>query len=78
MGGVIPRCARSLEAPKRRQFCGSDVVVRRRVGTRLRAIALGRDHEVSGSLHRKASCCAVRLGPMDMLAPQRGQRQVAN
>jgi hypothetical protein len=24
------------------------------------------------SLHRKASCCAVRLGPMHMLAPQRG------
>ena len=57
MGGVIPRSARSREPPKRRQFCGSDVVVRRRVGTRLRAIALGRDHEVSDSLHRKAICC---------------------
>ena len=49
-------------------------VVRRRVGTRLRAVGLGRDHEVSDSLHRKAICYAVRLGPMDMLAPQRGQR----
>ena len=39
---------------------------------------IGRDHEVSDSLHRKASCCAVRLGPMDILAPQRGQRQVAS
>ena len=29
-------------------------------------------------MHRNASCCAVRLGPMFMLAPQRGQRQVAN
>jgi hypothetical protein len=76
--GVIARFARSQEPPKKHGFCGSNVVVRRRVGTRLRAVGLRRDHEVSGSLHRKASCCAVRLGPMDMFAPQRGQRQVAN
>jgi hypothetical protein len=76
--GIIPRSARSQEPAIRRQFCGSDVDARRRAGTRLRAVGLGWDHEVSDSLHRKASCCAVRLGPMDMLAPQRGQRQVAN
>jgi hypothetical protein len=39
---------------------------------------MGWNHEESASLHRKASCCEVRLGPMFMLAPQRGQRQVAN
>jgi hypothetical protein len=78
MGGVIPRSARSREPPKRRQFCSLDADVRRRVGTRLRAVGLRRDHEVSDSLHRKAICWAVRLGPMDMLAPQRGQRQVVN
>ena len=40
------------------------------------AVGWSWNHEVSG--HRKASCCAVRLGPMFMLAPQRGQRQEAN
>ena len=44
--------------------------MRRRAGTRLRAIGWGWNHEVSASVHRKASCCAVRLGPMHMLAPQ--------
>ena len=76
--GVIPRSASRKKPRKSRQFCGLDVVVRRRVDTRLRTAGLHWGHEVSDSLHRKASCWAVRLGPMDMLAPQRGQRQVAN
>ena len=52
--------------------------MRRRAGTRLRVTGWWWDQEESDSLHRKASCCAVRLGPMCMLAPQRGQRQVAD
>jgi len=48
----------------------------RRAVTSSRAVGWSWNHEVSG--HRKASCCAVRLGPMFMLAPQRGQRQEAN
>ena len=47
----------------------------RRGVTSSRAVGWCWSHEVSG--HRNASCCAVRLGPMFMLAPQRGQRQVA-
>ena len=50
----------------------------RRAGTRLRAIGWRWNQEESESWHRKASCCEVRLGPMRMLAPQCGQRQVAN
>ncbi len=48
----------------------------RRGVTSLRAVGWCSSHEVSG--HRNASCCAVRLGPMFMLAPQRGQRHVAS
>ena len=48
----------------------------RRAVTSSGAVGWSWNHEVSG--HRKASCCAVRLGPMFMLAPQRGQRQMAD
>src|ERR1700740_3108882 len=60
------------------QFGGADAAMRRRGGARSKEIGWRQNQDVSDSLHRKASCCEVRLGPMFMLAPQRGHRQAPN
>ena len=43
-----------------------------------RVIGLGWDHEVSASLHPEGQLLRGKVGPMDMLAGQCGQRQVAS